>query len=81
MTPRRLLWLAAGAAAAAAIAGGYFLTPRRVVSDLRVSPRPFLDAPRAGLNLGLWTSWGDAQFSANILKTPGFESILSLIHI
>ncbi|MBL0157166.1 MAG: hypothetical protein IPP47_08705 [Bryobacterales bacterium] len=75
MTPRRLLWLAAGAAAAAAIAGGYFLTPRRVVSDLRVSPRPFLDAPRAGLNLGLWTSWGDAQFSANILKNPGLESI------
>jgi hypothetical protein len=32
-----------------------------------------LDIARVGVNLGLWTSWGAEQLSANVLKNPGFE--------
>lgn len=33
-------------------------------------------APRLGLNLGEWVSWGAAQLPANVLKNPGFEGII-----
>lgn len=59
----------------AVAAGGYFLAPRAAKADLQVEALPFFTAPRVGLNLGIWTSWGDAQFSSNVLKNPGLESI------
>ncbi len=31
---------------------------------------------RAGINLGIWTSWGAEQISSNILKNPGFEGMV-----
>lgn len=34
------------------------------------------DTPRIGLNLGVWTSWGAEQLSANVLMNPGFEGII-----
>ncbi len=42
---------------------------------LTVQPAPALvSAPRVGVNLGLWTAWGAAQFSSNVLMNPGFEA-------
>ena len=42
-----------------------------------VSRSPSLrDTPRIGLNLGVWTSWGAEQLSANVLMNPGFEGII-----
>jgi len=42
--------------------------------ELHVLPEPVQrEVPRVGLNLGLWTSWGAEQLSANVLKNPGFE--------
>lgn len=34
------------------------------------------DTPRIGLNLGIWTSWGAEQLSANVLMNPGFEGVI-----
>jgi hypothetical protein len=34
------------------------------------------DVPRIGLNLGVWTSWGAEQLSANVLMNPGFEGVI-----
>ncbi len=34
------------------------------------------DVPRIGLNLGIWTSWGAEQLSANVLMNPGFEGVI-----
>lgn len=34
------------------------------------------NSPHVGLNLGVWTSWGAEQLSANVLKNPGFEGIV-----
>ncbi len=34
------------------------------------------DTARIGLNLGVWTSWGAEQLSANVLMNPGFEGII-----
>ncbi len=34
------------------------------------------DTPRIGLNLGVWTSWGAEQLSANVLMNPGFEGVI-----
>lgn len=44
------------------------------VVAVSVDSSPVLvNVPRVGINLGLWTSWGAEQLSANILKNPGFE--------
>jgi hypothetical protein len=45
--------------------------------DLVIGDTPILaDAPRIGLNLGQWTTWGAEQLSRNILKNPGFEGTI-----
>jgi len=31
---------------------------------------------RLGINTGVWTSWGAAQLSANVIKNPGFEGLV-----
>ncbi len=44
------------------------------VIEVNVEAHPTLtNLPKVGVNLGLWTSWGAEQLSANILKNPGFE--------
>jgi hypothetical protein len=45
--------------------------------EVTVAAEPsMINPPRVGVNLGLWTSWGAEQLSANVLKNPGFEGSL-----
>jgi hypothetical protein len=45
--------------------------------DIQVEPTVAVaQVPRFGVNLGLWTSWGAEQLSANVLMNPGFEGII-----
>ncbi|MBI3802129.1 MAG: hypothetical protein HY268_34805, partial [Deltaproteobacteria bacterium] len=45
--------------------------------DIQVEPTVAMaQVPRFGVNLGLWTSWGAEQLSANVLMNPGFEGII-----
>ncbi len=34
------------------------------------------NAPRLGINLGEWVSWGASQYPLNVLKNPGFEGTI-----
>lgn len=46
-------------------------------ASLRPAPQPLLaDAPRIGVNLGGWSTWGADQLMNNVLKNPGFENTL-----
>ena len=54
-----------------------------IPADLSPAIEAYVDAEpvlvnmaRVGVNLGLWTSWGAEQLSANVLKNPGFEGSL-----
>jgi hypothetical protein len=48
----------------------------RVVDAVIARSPSIRDTPRIGLNLGVWTSWGAEQLSANVLMNPGFEGII-----
>lgn len=51
--------------------------PADDIVEAVVSRSPSLAAPsRIGLNLGVWTSWGAEQLSANVLMNPGFEGVI-----
>ncbi len=50
-----------------------------IQADLKVTVNPAIKlaaAPRIGLNLADWSTWGAAQFMANVLKNPGFEGVI-----
>jgi hypothetical protein len=70
MGPRRpalaALTLGLAAAAAAAAPPAVLLSPGTAVGEL----------PRIGVNLGGRTVWGAEQLMANVLRNPGFESVL-----
>ena len=45
--------------------------------EFQVEEKPVaINAPRLGINLGEWVSWGASQYPINILKNPGFEGII-----
>lgn len=66
-----------GAAFVSVLAGVILLWPQQRLPELTVAARPSRrEVRRVGVNLGLWTSWGAEQLSANVLKNPGFEGVV-----
>lgn len=48
-------------------------------ADLKVTVNPAIKlaaAPRIGLNLADWSTWGAAQLMANVLQNPGLEGVI-----
>lgn len=61
------------------IAGFLFFSPAIAETELhyQLANQPVsVNTPRLGLNLGEWSAWGAGQFSANVLKNPGFEGLI-----